>query len=157
MAKVNIDLKSSIIGFANCAQLPRLAPLVRANPALKPPYLLRRIGVRCLSRMDHPPRSTTFTMRPLHPSVSAQQAARRANGNHCPPLSLHPSRRTTHSASATAMMRKKLRKLRLRSKPLARKANRSSMLLSSQCPTKWVPRARRPRARPSLTSQNNCE
>lgn len=156
MAKVNNYLKFGILlGFANCAQLPRLAPLVRANPALNPPRLLRQTDARYLSRMDHPPRLTTFTIPPRHPNASAQQAARRANGNHCPPSSLHPSRRTTHSASAIAMMR---RKLRPRSKPLARRAISTSTLLSSQCLTKWVPlRTRRPRARASPTSQNNCK
>jgi hypothetical protein len=93
-------------------------------------------------------------MPPRHPSVSAQQAASRASGNRCPQLSLLPLRRTTHSAWAIATMR---RRLRLRSKPLARKAISSSTLLLSQCPMKLVPpRARTPRALAS-PSRNNCD
>lgn len=142
------------MSFANCVQLPRLAPLAPVTPALNPPCLLRQTGAGCLSRRDHPPRLTILTMPPRHPSVSAQQAASRASGNHCPQLSLLPLRRTTHSVWVIAMMR---RRLRLRSKPLAWKAISSSTLLSSQCPMKLVPlRARTPRARAS-PSRNDCD
>ena len=138
---------------ANCLQLHRLVLLAPVTPALNPPCLLRQTDAGCLSRRDHPPRLTTLTTPPRPPSDSAQRAASQASGNHCPQLSLLPLQKTTHSAWAIAMMR---RRLRLRSKPLALKAISPSTLLLSQCPMKLVPpRARIPRARAS-PSRSNC-
>ena len=97
-------------------------------------------------------------MPPGPPSATAPAEARRANGNPCPPSSPPLLRRTTPSASATAMMR---RIPRPRSKPLFLKATISRRPLRRQWPVKWVPpRIRRlmtPRAPPSPKSRNNCQ